>query len=42
MAGLPFSEDEISQYAFKGIVLLMLSLGFFLLGAYLLDRKQDG
>ena len=42
MAGLQFSEDEIIEYAFTGSILLTLSIGFFLLGVYLLKGQKNG
>jgi len=42
MAGLPFSEDEISEYVLTGSILLTLSTGLFLLGVYLLKGQKNG
>jgi hypothetical protein len=42
MVGLPFSEDEISEYALTGSILLTLSTGLFLLGVYLLKGQKNG
>jgi hypothetical protein len=37
-----FSEDEISEYALTGSILLTLSTGLFLLGVYLLKGQKNG
>jgi hypothetical protein len=42
MAGLPFSEAEIIEYALQGSILLAIAIGFFLLGAYLLKGQKNG
>lgn len=42
MVGLPFSEDETSEYALTGSILLTLSIGLFLLGIYLLKGQKNG
>jgi|GEM_PF-670026 hypothetical protein len=42
IAGLPFSEAEISEYALTGSILLTLSTGLFLLGVYLLKGQKNG
>jgi hypothetical protein len=42
IAGLPFSGAEIIEYALKASILLTLSIGLFLLGAYLLKGQKNG
>jgi hypothetical protein len=42
MVGLPFSEDETSEYALTGSILLTFSIGLFLLGIYLLKGQKNG